>query len=131
MSHPILSTAPIRAFEDHEGIVEAVAVFPDRRRMITGSGDKTLRIWDLETGVVLKKMEGHSSWVCSLAVSRDGQMIASGDTSGELIAWHGETGESLTKPIKAHSDRIYTVDFSPDGTSVLATHRNTPKYPNL
>ncbi|KAG2739205.1 WD40 repeat-like protein, partial [Suillus brevipes Sb2] len=48
-------------------------------------------------------------------------IIASGCDDGKIIAWHGETGESLTKPIKlAHSNRIYSVDFSPDGT-VLAT----------
>jgi WD40 repeat protein len=90
--------------------------------MITGSDDKTLRLWDLKTGAVhvLKKMEGHSKWVSALAVSRDGQIIASGDVGGEFIAWHGETGESLTKPIKAHSRWINSVDFSPDGT-VLAT----------
>jgi WD40 repeat protein len=52
----------------------------------------------------------------ALAVSRDGQIIASGDANGEIIAWHGETGESLTKPIKAHSESIHSVDFSPDGT---------------
>jgi WD40 repeat protein len=88
--------------------------------MLTGSDDKTLRIWDLETGVVLKKMEEHSGKVKALAVSRDGQIIASGDDGGEIIACHGETGESLTKPIKAHSNEISSVDFSPDGT-VLAT----------
>ncbi|KIK40125.1 hypothetical protein CY34DRAFT_807490 [Suillus luteus UH-Slu-Lm8-n1] len=120
MSQLIPSTTPLRTFEDHEDIVKAVAVFPDRRRMITSSRDKTLRIWDLETGVVLKKMEGHSSRVWALAVSRDGQMIASGDGNGEIIAWHGETGESLTQPIKVHSKVINSVDFSPDGT-VLAT----------
>jgi WD40 repeat protein len=120
MSQLIPNTTPIRTFEDHEGGVVAVAAFPDRRRMITGSWDKTLRLWDLETGVVLKKMEGHSSGVEALAVSRDGQMIASGDTCGDLIAWHGETGESLTKPINAHTSNINSVDFSPDGT-VLAT----------
>jgi WD40 repeat protein len=65
-------------------------------------------------------MEGHSSEVAALAVSRDGQIIASADGVGEIIAWHGENGESLTKPIKAHSKHIYSVDFSPDGT-VLAT----------
>ncbi|KAG1771223.1 hypothetical protein EDD22DRAFT_948013 [Suillus occidentalis] len=63
----ISSTTPTRTFEDHEDAVRAVAVFPDRLRMITGSVDKTLRIWDLETGVVLKKMEGHSSRVSRLA----------------------------------------------------------------
>jgi WD40 repeat protein len=62
--------------------------------MVTGSWDKTLRLWDLETGVVLKKMEGHSSRVYALAVSRDGQIIAGGDEKGEIIGQHGETGES-------------------------------------
>ncbi|KAG1766605.1 hypothetical protein EV702DRAFT_1282874 [Suillus placidus] len=117
MSQLIPRTRPLRTFKGHEGTVKAVAVFPDKRRMVTGSWDKTLRLWDLETGVVLKKMEGHSSAVQALAVSRDGQTLASGDRNGEIIAWHGET---LTQPIKAHSDWITSLDFSPGGT-VLAT----------
>jgi WD40 repeat protein len=97
--------------------------------MVTGSFDKTLCLWDLETGVVLKKMEGHSSGVLGLAVSRDGQIIASSDSKGGIIGWRGETGESFTQPIKAHSDQILSVDFSPDG-AVLATgsHDKTTKF---
>ncbi|KIK31558.1 hypothetical protein CY34DRAFT_19800 [Suillus luteus UH-Slu-Lm8-n1] len=122
MSQPelISNTTPIRDFKGHERTVTAVAVFPDRRRMITGSHDKTLCLWDLETGVVLKKMEGHRDEVWALGVSRDGRIIAGGDFGGEIIAWHGKTGKSLTQPIKAHSNGISSVDFSPDGT-VLAT----------
>jgi len=120
MSKHIQITTLLREFKGHESGVKAVAVFPDRRRMVTGSDDKTLRLWDLTTGVVLKKMKGHRSRVWRLAVSRDGQLIASGDTGGYLIVWHGETGKSLTQPIKAHSDWIYSLDFTPDGT-VLAT----------
>jgi WD40 repeat protein len=129
MSQLIPSTTPIRTFEDHKDTVMAVAVFPNKRRMVTGSEDKTLCLWDLETGVVLKKMKGHSSGVLGLAVSRDGQIIASSDYKGEIIAWHGETGESLTQPIKAHSDQILSLDFSPDG-AVLATgsHDKTTKF---
>jgi WD40 repeat protein len=76
MSQLIPSTTPIRTFEDHEEGIIAVAVFPDKRRMITDSHDKTLRLWDLETGVVLKKMEGHSSTVGALTTSRDGKIIS-------------------------------------------------------
>jgi WD40 repeat protein len=117
---PSPSTTPIRTFEDHENSVLAVAIFPNKQRMVTGSFDKTLRLWDLQTGVVLKKMEGHSKGVFALAVSRDGQIIASGDINGEIIGWQGETGESLTEPIKAYSNLIHSVAFSPDG-AVLAT----------
>jgi WD40 repeat protein len=128
MSQLIPSTTPLRTFEDHEDTIWVVAVLPDMRRMVTGSDDKTLRIWDLETGVVLKKMEGHSSRVCALAITRDGQIIASGDGGGEVIAWHGETGESLTKPFKAHSFHIISVDFSPDGTVLATGSYGTTKF---
>jgi WD40 repeat protein len=120
MSQLIPNTTPIRTFEDHKGTVQAVAVFPDKLRMVSGSEDRTLRLWDLETGVVLKKMKGHSNGVFALGVSRDGQIIASGDEKGEIIAWRGVTGECLTEPIKAHTNRITSLDFSPDG-AVLAT----------
>jgi WD40 repeat protein len=131
MSELIPITTPLQEFKGHGKSVSAVAVFPDKQRMVTGSKDKTLRLWDLKTGVVLKKMEGHSSRVWALAVSRDGQLIASGDENGKVIIWHGETGESLTQLTKAHSFGVYSLDFSPDGT-VLATgsHDKTTKLWN-
>jgi len=54
-------TTPVGAFEDHEGVINAVAVFSDRRRMVTSSADRTLHVWDLKNGVVLKKMNGGAS----------------------------------------------------------------------
>ncbi|KAG1725059.1 uncharacterized protein EDB91DRAFT_1267593 [Suillus paluster] len=126
MSQLIPSTIPLRTFKDHTGTVFAVAVFPDRRRMVTGSYDKTLRLWDLQTGAVLKKMEGHRDKLRGLAVSRNGRMIASGDTGGEFMAWHGETGEPLTKEvIRAHSSYISSMDFSLDGTTLVSGSGDT------
>jgi len=85
--------------------------------MVTASYDKTLRLWDLENGVVLKMMEGHHWGIRVAAVSRDGQFIANSDFGGELIAWNRD-GESLTQPIrvKVHSNKIFSLDFSPDST---------------
>jgi WD40 repeat protein len=130
----IMISTPVRAFEVHECTVSAVAVFPDRRLMVTGLGDNTLCLWDLTNGVVLKKMEGHQSWVGAVAVSRDGRLIASGDANGKLIAWDGNTGEflsdidvhparssdfSLPKPFAidsdGHSAWVSSLDFSPGG----------------
>jgi WD40 repeat protein len=113
-------TTPSQTFEGHGDSVLEAAMFPDKRRMVTASFDKTLCLWDLDDGVILKIMEGHRFNVTSVAVSRDGQFIASGDGGGELIAWNRD-GEPLTEPIqKVHSKEIYSLDFSPDST-VLAS----------
>jgi WD40 repeat protein len=115
-------TTPKRSFEGHRNVrvIHAVTVFPDGGRIATSSHDKMVRLWDLKDGVASKKMEGHGDGVRAMAVSRDGQLIASGDIDGKLIVWHGDTGESITQAIQAHSDYIFSLDFSPDG-AVLAT----------
>ncbi|KAG1800334.1 uncharacterized protein HD556DRAFT_1028494 [Suillus plorans] len=108
-------TTANRRFEGHKDSVSAVAVFPDRRRMVTASYDGTLRLWDLEEGAVLKIMKGHCNEVAGIAVSGDGQWIASGDFGGEVIAWNRD-GEPLTQLIKVHSNKVFSLDFSPDST---------------
>lgn len=88
--------------------------------MVTGSYDRMLCLWDLKTGTMLKKMEGNHHEVRALAVSRDGQLVASGGDKGEIIIWHGETGEYLIQVMMADSYTIFSLDFSHDGT-VLAS----------
>jgi WD40 repeat protein len=125
MAALIPSTTPIRAFGDHGDRVAAVAALHDER-MVTGSYDGMLRLWDLKTGVMLKKMEGHRSRVRALAVSPDGKWIASGDESGELIAWHGQTGEPLDRAIeKSHWGWILSLDFSQDSIALASGSSDT------
>jgi len=78
----------------------------------------------LKDSKVLKIMEGHCKAVGSVAVSRDCKLIASGDLGGELIAWDGDSGDSLNKPIKAHSNRINSLDFSPDGAELATVSKD-------
>jgi len=115
----IISTTPVRAFKNQKGSINALAVLPDGRRIVTSTYGDMVRLWDLKDGAVVKKMEGHPRTVRALAVSRDGQLIASGDDY-DFFAWHGEAGESLTQAFRAHSDRLYSLEFSPDG-AVLAS----------
>ncbi|KAG1768783.1 hypothetical protein EDD22DRAFT_967192 [Suillus occidentalis] len=118
-------TMTSRTFEGHEDNVVAVAVFPDKRRLVTASSDNTLRLWDLEDGVALKIMEGHHFGLQGVAVSRDGQFIASHDGGGTLIVWNRD-GEPLTaQPIKAHSGLIYLLDFSPNSTFLACGSSDT------
>jgi WD40 repeat protein len=120
-AQPIIpTTTPVRVFEAHEDTVCAITLFHDTQRMVTGSKDNTLRLWNLKNGTMLKTMKGHRTWVQGVAVSRDGQLIASSDIAGVLIAWNGETGECLRPPIQAHKKWIRWIELSPDGT-MLAT----------
>ncbi|OAX41551.1 hypothetical protein K503DRAFT_797882 [Rhizopogon vinicolor AM-OR11-026] len=111
-------STPVRVFEDGDHSVLAVVVFPDRQRMVTSG--RSLRLWDLNRGVLLKKTEGRHDTAWALAVSQDGTLIASGHFNGDLIIWRGDTCESLTHPIPCHSECIMSLNFSPDGR-VLAT----------
>ncbi|KAJ8585522.1 WD40 repeat-like protein [Rhizopogon salebrosus TDB-379] len=115
----IQSSIPVREF-DHLGEVTAVAVFPDRRRMATNSSDGVLRVWDLTNGVILKELEGFGDTMQDIALSPDGQLIASSDESGFIMAWHSETGRALAPTFRAHASTIWSMDFSPDG-AMLAT----------
>jgi WD40 repeat protein len=116
-AQPIISiTTPNRSFESLGNAVSAVAVFPDGRRMVTGSDDGTIHLWNLKDGVELKKMKGHRNWVGAVAVSVDGKLIASGDNDGKLIVWDGDTSEA----IQTRSIWIKSLDFSP-AHAVLAT----------
>jgi WD40 repeat protein len=115
----VRSSTPIRAF-DNIGEVAAVTVFPDRRRMATTSSDGMLRVWDLEKGIILNELEGRGEGMESVALSRDGQLMASTEYA-YVNAWHGDTGRPLTQAFTPHSrDRVSSFDFSPDGTT-LAT----------
>ena len=50
---------------------------PDGKRAVSGSDDKTLKVWDLESGRELRTLEGHADWVKAVAVTPDGKRAVS------------------------------------------------------
>jgi WD40 repeat protein len=56
----------------------AVAVSPDGRFIVSGSEDRTVKVWELESGRLLRSLEGHTDDVNAVAVSPDGRFIVSG-----------------------------------------------------
>jgi WD40 repeat protein len=84
--------------------VNSVAYSPDGRHIISGSFDKTIRIWDAETGAAVgKPLEGHTDWVNSVAYSPDGRHIISGSYDKTIRIWDAETGAAVGKPLEGHT----------------------------
>ena len=67
----------------------------DGSRIVSGSGDKTLKVWDAATGKAVLTLEGHSGAVMSVSWNADGSRIVSGSFDKTLKVWDAVTGEAL------------------------------------
>jgi len=103
----------------HTGIVNAVAFSPDGKRIISGSGDNTLLVWDWRTEKVILGPLHHENYVESIAYSPDGQRVVSGDGGGVVLVWDAKSGKRLYR-LEEHMDDVNSVAFSPDGRMVAS-----------
>ena len=75
--------------------VYAVSLTPDGRRAVSGSEDKTLRVWDVESGQCLRTLEGHTDMVLALSLTPDGRRVVSGSRDRTLRVWDVESAQCL------------------------------------
>ena len=104
----------------HEGAVFAVAYSPGGTRIVSGSEDKTVRVWNTETGRLLSTLNGHSLSVKCVAYSFDGSRIVSGSLDNIIRVWDTQSGQIVCKPITELHSRVTSVCFSPDGKQILS-----------
>jgi hypothetical protein len=99
-----------------------VAFSPDGKRVVTGGGDRTVRVWDTLTGASLAELKGHIGPVMSVSFSADGTRIVSAsrgtaDKPGEVFVWDAPLATDV-ELVGRHTDFINAVVFSPDGTRI-------------
>ncbi|CAG7849907.1 SubName: Full=Uncharacterized protein {ECO:0000313/EMBL:CCA70337.1} [Serendipita indica DSM 11827] len=110
-----------KALRGHQGDVNAVAFSPDGSRIVSGSDDNTIRVWDTDTGQSLgEPLQGHEDSVVAVAFSPDGSQIVSGSLDKTLRLWDVATGEPLGEPLQGHEDGVMAVAFSPDGSQIVS-----------
>jgi WD40 repeat protein len=124
-------------FKAHDQAVQDIAFGPDGTSALSGScgaldsdGECTqgeLILWsisdspdaDVGIGDELRRFEGHSGWVNSVALGPDGQTALSGSDDGLVILWDVETGEAIHR-FKGHAGGVNSVALSPDGRTALS-----------
>ena len=109
----------LRKMVGHGSGVTSVAYSMDGTRVVSGSEDKTVRIWDASTGEEVQRLEGHSGEVSSVAFSMDGTRVVSGSDDKTVRIWDASTGEEVQK-LEGHSGGVTSVAFSMDGTRVVS-----------
>jgi WD40 repeat protein len=111
------------------GMVSALAFSPDGQTLAGGSDDKTIKIWQLSTGEILRTLKtqssglnsakGHSAEVNAVAFSPDGQTLASASHDKTIKIWQLSTGKVIST-LTEHSDKVMSVAFSPDGQMLVS-----------
>ncbi|MFS8027503.1 putative transcription factor WD40-like family [Helianthus anomalus] len=97
----------------HTEAVLSVAFSPDGQQLASGSGDTTVRLWDLNTQTPMFTCTGHKNWVLCIAWSPDGKHLVSGSKSGELQCWNPLTGKPSGNLLTGHKKWITGISWEP------------------
>jgi WD40 repeat protein len=112
--------SPLEAvLRGHEGEVSSVAVTLDGRRIITGSYDKTVRVWDTKSGREIAALHGHEGEVMSVAITPDGRRIISGSFDKTVRVWEAESGREIAV-LRGHEGQVMSVAVTPDDRRIIS-----------
>ncbi|WP_083901722.1 serine/threonine-protein kinase [Pseudanabaena sp. PCC 6802] len=106
----------------HTGSVVAIDFFANGHSFVSGSDDKTLRLWDTRARRALTVMSNHSGYVSSItavATSPDGHTFASGSLDNTVKIWNFRSGKPA-QLLVGHTNRIMSVAFDPSGQYLVS-----------
>ena len=106
--------------EGQTDMVWSVAITPDDKKVVTGSDDGAVKVWDMETGELLCDFEAHTKSVESVAIHPWGEFIATGSEDTTWKLWDFKSKELLYTSHVAHGDGVNDVIFSVDGECLIS-----------
>jgi WD40 repeat protein len=110
---------PVKTWRGHADAVNALALSKDGQFLITGSADKTVKLWDMRSGKVRKTFSGHTGNVTGVAFSPDFRWIVSGSNDRTLKVWDLVTAKEL-QTLTGHAEGVNCIALAPDASWVAS-----------
>jgi WD40 repeat protein len=112
------SIIPSQVLRGHNNRIKAIAFSPDGTALASGSFDRTIKLWDLQTLNCLRTLN-HNSWVWDVTFHPQGQLLASASYDQTVKLWDAQTGH-CTHTLEGHQGSALCVDFSPQGQLLVS-----------
>jgi WD40 repeat protein len=107
----------------HSAEVRSVAFHPEGHRLVSGSADTTVLVWDVQTRRVVQGIQGPKAPVNAVAYSPHGGLIASAPGGRSLRLWDADTGRESAR-LRGHAEEILALAFSPEGLFLAGACRD-------
>lgn len=109
----------------HSSEVWSISISPDRKMLISGADDGTVKLWDLAARRELRTFRASSGASCAVAFLPDSKTFVAGSTDGTIIWWDVITGKELRR-YKKESRPLVTFALSQDGRTIASIEDDSP-----
>ncbi|WP_372368674.1 protein kinase [Candidatus Uabimicrobium sp. HlEnr_7] len=110
-------------YTGHTSPVNSIVISNDGKWLISGSDDKTIRLWSLKTRKVVTVLAGHNSSILKVAISPQGQFIASGSSDKTIRIWNMGKNKAIFV-LFGHKEPVTFVKFHPQGRSIVSASQD-------
>jgi WD40 repeat protein len=110
----------LHTFKGHNREISALAISPDGKVLVSGSADRTIRIWNLKNMQLLQQLNSGNTPITALAIEPSGNVFVSGSQGGTIKFWQLSTGKLLHTIPANDRNAIQALAIHPDGQQLAA-----------